>query len=75
MRILIDDQGTLTALYTEALDLAAIGRPTIRRASQVEPTAEGKWTAAIVDGPILGPYPTRSTALAAEVNWLEKNRL
>jgi hypothetical protein len=73
MQLLISPRGQIRCLYHEALDLAALGRLTIRRASQVEPTADGQWTAdlALSGGPVLGPFPTRRAALAAEVAWLE----
>jgi hypothetical protein len=76
MQMVIDPQGQVRCLYTEALDLAAIGPLTIRRASHVEPDADGQWWAdlAPVSGPQLGPYyPRRSDALAAEQAWLEAN--
>jgi len=58
------------------LPLADQGKKTIRRASHVEPCDEG-WQADMgpVDGPILGPFKTRSEALGAEVTWLLKNRI
>ena len=34
----------------------------------------GRWVARMVAGPILGPYPTRAAALAAERVWLRNNR-
>ena len=76
MQLVIDTKGTVRALYTEAIDLGEIGKPAIVRASHVEP-APGGWTADMspVGGPILGPYPKRSHALAAEVAWLEANAL
>ncbi len=69
--------GTVRCLYSEDLDLAALGSQVIRRASHVEPCPTGQWWADMgpVDGPVLGPYATRSEALAAEVAWLETNVL
>ena len=77
MRMVIDPQGQVRCIYTEALDLSAIGPLTIRRASQVEPDADGQWWAdlAAVNGPCLGPYRQRSLALTAERAWLETNHL
>lgn len=51
------------------------GEGTITRASHVEPTSEGLWTADLspVEGPVLGPFSTRKEALAAEIIWLENN--
>jgi hypothetical protein len=49
----------------------------IRRASQVDPTADGHWTADLtpMNGPLLGPYLTRADALTAETEWLTQNWL
>ncbi len=60
-------------------DLACLlteGQASIRRASHVEP-CEGGWSADLspVDGPTLGPFDLRVTALAAEAKWLEVNYL
>ena len=73
MQLLISPQGDVRCLYDESLDLSALGRLTIRRASQVEPTADGQWTAELspLGGPVLGPFELRSDALAAEVRWIE----
>jgi hypothetical protein len=72
MHLVIGPSGTVRCLYGEAIDLAALGQPTIRRGSFVEPSAEGQWFAdlAPVSGPRLGPFATRSAALAAETAWL-----
>lgn len=77
MQMVIDAQGQIRCLYTEAFDLAAIGPLVIRRASQVEPDASGQWWADLssVNGPCLGPYRHRSQALVAEQAWLEANVL
>jgi len=75
MDFVIAPDGTVTTLYTELLDLAALGAMNIARASQVEPDDHGQWFAHLVDGPTLGPYPRRSDALAAEVAWLTMHRL
>jgi hypothetical protein len=71
--LLISPHGIVSTIYSEEIDLTAIGRTTIRRASHVEPTSDGMWTADLspVGGPVLGPFARRSDALAAEVNWLE----
>jgi len=70
----IDPDGTITSIYSEEIDLTEIGRVEISRASHVEPTADGNWTADMgpVGGPVLGPFAKRSEALAAEVEWLER---
>jgi hypothetical protein len=77
MELFIDRTGVVRAVYDEAIDLGALGRPAIERASHVEPDALGRWHAdlAPVGGPILGPFVRRSTALAAERAWLRSRWL
>jgi len=77
MRLVVDPRGVVRAVYDEAVDLAALGRPAIARASQVEPDAEGRWTADLspCGGPTLGPFALRGEAVVAEVAWLESHRL
>ena len=77
MQLVIDPQGGVRCLYDETLPLAEFGRLNIARGSHVEPTDAGLWTAALspVGGPLLGPFATRSEALAAERDWLEHNWL
>ena len=72
--LLIDPAGGVRCVYDEAIDLAVLGPLTIRRGSHVEPLPDGRWTADLtpVDGPVLGPFPTRSAALAAELAWLQR---
>jgi hypothetical protein len=72
MQLVVTPDGRVRCLYDETLDLRALGALAIRRGSQVEPTDDGRWTAdlAPVQGPLLGPFLTRSAALAAEVEWL-----
>lgn len=55
--------------------MRGFGTSTTARASHVEPT-EGGWKAdlAPVQGPVLGPFPRRSTALEVEVEWLQQHR-
>jgi len=77
MQLIIEPGGTVRCIYGETLDLAALGRPTIIRASHVEPDAQGRW---LVDlspckGPTIGPFAFRSEALAAEHAWLETHWL
>jgi hypothetical protein len=74
MLLVIDRQGTARGLYSEVINLAALGEVSIQRASHVEPDERGRWWAdlAPVGGPRLGPFGLRSTALAAEVQWLEQ---
>jgi len=77
MELVVDPGGTVRYIYAEDIDLAALGSPVITRASHVEPNQNGSWTADLspVGGPILGPYPLRSEALAAERRWLEAHWL
>jgi hypothetical protein len=73
MLLVIDARGTVRCVYDEAIDLSCLGALSIRRASHVEPDAEGRWWAelAAVGGPRLGPFERRSQALDAERAWLE----
>ncbi len=77
MTLIITPDGTARCLYAEEIELSSLGILTISRASHVEPTEAGSWTADLspVEGPILGPYATRSDALGAEADWLEEHRL
>lgn len=77
MNLVIRPNGTVECLYDEALILAQIGQLTIARASHVEPNEKGQWTADLIpaNGPVLGPFRTRTEALHAERTWLEEHRL
>ncbi len=77
MDLVITPTGTVRAIYTEAINLTLFGAPVIRRASQVEPDAQGRWWADLrpVGGPVLGPFALRSAALKAETDWLETHWL
>ncbi len=77
MQLTISPIGRVTGVYDETFDLAVLGRVAIRRASHVEPDPAGRWFAdlAPVGGPVLGPFPRRSDALAAERNWLDAAHL
>ena len=72
-----NEDGTADTLYTEEINLKSLGDLHMKRASHVEPTENGMWTADMspVNGPILGPFETRTIALRAEVEWLKKNIL
>jgi hypothetical protein len=74
---MVDSQGGVRAVYSEAIDLASLGSLSIQRASHVEPDDGGDWWAdlAPVNGPRLGPFGGRSAALDAEQAWLESNWL
>jgi hypothetical protein len=73
MDLVIDAQGTIKCVYGEAIPLQRLGHAAIRRASHVEPDAQGRWWAdlAPVGGPSLGPFHQRSQALDAEKAWLD----
>ncbi|MBN2128596.1 MAG: hypothetical protein JW741_03835 [Sedimentisphaerales bacterium] len=77
MQLLVTPDGAVRCIYSEAIDLAQLGRPAIARASHVEPDEQGRWFADLtpVDGPRLGPFARRSDALAQETSWLEAHWL
>ena len=55
MEMIVTPGGEVRCLYDELIDLNALGRPTIIRASHVEPDPEGRWWAdlAPVGEPVL----------------------
>ena len=73
--ICFSPDGTAVGVYNEVVPPKALGRATITRASHVEPTADGDWSADLtpVGGPVLGPFPSRSAALDAEIQWLNRH--
>ena len=77
MIISIDRNGGVRAIYSDGFNWQALGKPLIQRASQVEPDHLGLWWAdlAVSGGPRIGPFARRDAAIAAEVAWLERNRL
>lgn len=77
MELVILPNGTIRCLYDETLDLRALGRPAVTRASHVEPDDLGNWWADLApsNGPKLGPFLIRSEALTAERLWLEQHEL
>lgn len=77
MQLVIKPTGTIRCIYAEDLDFHALGLPSIRRASHVEPDQHGRWIADLspVGGPQLGPFMSRSEALHAEREWLESHWL
>lgn len=72
MELVVGCDGGVRCVYGEELDLREIGKLQITRASHVEPDAEGYWLADMgpVGGPVLGPFGSRTEALAAERGWL-----
>jgi hypothetical protein len=77
MELHISPTGQVRCLYGEAIDLSQLGTLSIARGSHVEPADDGRWTADMgpVGGPVLGPFPHRSEALAAERQWLNAHWL
>jgi hypothetical protein len=77
VELLIQCSGHVRCVYSEEIDLQHLGRLSITRGSHVEPNVGGQWNVdlAPVNGPLLGPYPTRTEALAAEVAWLQEHWL
>jgi hypothetical protein len=75
MNIFVRPNGSAQCLYSEDICLASLGALDIKRASHVEPDPAnpGKWLADLspVGGPMLGPFNSRSDALAAEAKWLD----
>lgn len=77
MELLISHDGDVRCIYAETIPLCEFGDVTIERGSHVEPTACGTWTADLspVDGPVLGPFTSRSEALQSEHHWLTQHWL
>ena len=75
MELIVDAGGDVRCIYDEALDLRALGKLQITRASHVEPDSDGNWWADMgpVGGPVLGPFESRSEALRAERKWLRRS--
>ena len=72
MELVVGCDGGVRCIYDEALDLREIGKLQITRGSHVEPDRDGFWWAdrGPVDGPMLGPFRSRTEALGAERGWL-----
>ncbi len=77
MDLIIESTCDIRCIYSETIDLTALGQPSITRASHCEPDSHGRWWADLspVSGPRLGPFVLRSDALAAELQWLEQHWL
>ena len=75
MELVVGVDGVARCIYGDELDLREIGKLQITRASHVEPDRDGFWWADMgpVDGPVLGPYGSRTEALGAEREWLLAN--
>ena len=76
IELVVGVDGVARCIYDEALDLREIGKLQINRASHVEPDRDGFWWADMgpVDGPVLGPYQSRTEALEVERGWLTNYR-
>ena len=77
LELVVAADGVVRCVDDEALDLREIGTLKITRASHVEPDRDGFWWADMgpVDGPVLGPFKTRTEALGAERGWLTRINL
>ena len=75
LELIVGADGGVRCLYDEALDLREIGKLQITRASHLEPDREGFWWADMAPsgGSVLGPFGSRSEALAAERGWLMRS--
>jgi hypothetical protein len=72
MEIVIKPTGVFIGIYDDAFDYGELGRPSIRRASHVEPDESGGWFAdlSLINGPKLGPFNKRNEAIDAELGYL-----
>lgn len=71
----IAPDGEIMFIYNDDLaGLLTLGQAEIKRASHVEPEPAGGWAADMspVAGPKLTGFTLRSEALAAEVEWLNR---
>ena len=77
MQLVVEPTGQIRTIYSEDIELTALGRPSLFRASHVEPDRDGRWHADLrpLIGPVLGPFDRRGQALAAELAWLEEHWL
>ncbi len=50
MDVVINADGSIHCIYGEKLPLSQLGQLNIRRASHVEPTPDGHWTADLTPG-------------------------
>ena len=74
----IAKDGTLRFIYDETLSpLLTTGPATVQRASFLTEQENGEWMGnlAPVQGPTIGPFPTRALAIQAEREWIEKHWL
>jgi hypothetical protein len=76
---LIDEDGTMEALWWPELDLGELdlsllgASPTVERASSVEPNpVTGRWDVTLADGTFLGSFESRMEAVWYEVQILNE---
>jgi hypothetical protein len=69
--------GSVSHLYADGLTLTQLGPTHIRRASQIEPTADSRgWHVTLADtGRLLAVTASREEALQQEVKWLTQQIL
>ena len=77
MQLVVTGTGELRCLYSEVIELPALGAVHIRRGSYLDADEHGRWYADLcpVNGPRLGPFKDRSSGLTAEQEWLDLNWL
>ena len=75
MELVVGADGGVKCIYDETLDLRALGKLQITRASHVEPDSDGNWFADMgpSSGPVLGPFRSRTEAIQAERWWLRRS--
>jgi hypothetical protein len=64
--------GKVICVYTDAINLHALGVLDVHRASSVEfDSTSQRWTAVLTDGTLVGSFSSRQAAIKAEVEMLE----
>lgn len=76
-QMIFGPDGQCRFIHSDELAEIAPGPLKTKRASHVEPTDQGMWTADMspVGGPVLGPFGTRGSALVAERMWLVQHNV
>lgn len=71
--ISIAPDGTLTALYTDQIDLRAIGKLTVDRASEIEFDHDAQtWFIRFPDGTTVPNFASREDAIACEISLMNE---
>ena len=74
--LIVDPDGQVSGLYTDALELAALGELEVTRASHVEfDGAAQEWVISLLDGEVVGSRKRRVDALALERELLQARML